>query len=145
MNPALIHQIVTLFQGGASMRRIARSLGISRKTVHRVLEHVQQSRGDGRADPPPTAKKQRPSQLDAYESTIADLLARYPKITVQRIHEELRRAGFSGGYTIVRERVSTLRPQGAVLPVQRFETAPGLHYGKPSVMCGSLRRWACLT
>ncbi len=125
MNPTLIHEIVTLFQGGASMRRIARSLGISRPTVRRLLEQVQRSRGDGRLEHPPAAKRRRPSQLDPYESAIADLLARYPGITIQRVYEELRRLGFSGGYTIVRNRMAVLRPRGTVLPVQRFETAPG--------------------
>ena len=43
--------------------------------------------------------------LDAYEPAIADLLDRYPKITVQRLHEELRRSGYTGGYTILHQRV----------------------------------------
>ena len=35
MNDALIHEIVIRFRGGASMRRIAQSLRISRRTVKR--------------------------------------------------------------------------------------------------------------
>jgi transposase len=125
VNPTLIHEIVTLFGGGASMRRIARSLLISRATVRRVLKQVSQTRGDGSLDCPPRAKRRRPSQLDPYESAITDLLARFPGMTVQRVHEELRGLGFSGSYTIVRNRMAALRPRGAALPVQRFETAPG--------------------
>jgi transposase len=125
MNPTLIHEIVSLSQGGASMRRIARSLGISRATVRRVLEHLLQARGEGRLDCPPRPRQRRASQLDPYESTIAELLARYPDITIQRVYEELRGLGFSGSYTIVRNRMAALRPRGAALPVQRFETAPG--------------------
>ena len=52
--------------------------------------------------------RRRGSKLDAYEPAIADLLARYPDITVQRIHEELRRLGYTGGYTVLSERVLRL-------------------------------------
>ena len=123
MNDTLISKIVVLFHGGASVRRIARSLGVSRRTVAKALKQIEQARGEGATLRP---KAQRGSLLDAYEPMIVDLLARYPDITVQRICEELRVRGYTGGYTILSQRVQRLRPQPAIVPVQRFETAPGL-------------------
>lgn len=123
MNTDLVSKIVALFHGGASVRRIARSLGVSRRTVDKALAQVEQARGAG---PAPPAKAARGSLLDAYEPAIADLLARYPEITVERVHEELRRLGYTGGYTILSGRVRRMRPRPVVAPVRRFETAPGL-------------------
>jgi hypothetical protein len=82
--------------------------------------------------------------LDAYRETLEGLLKRYPEITVIRLREELQALGYQGGYSVLRERVKTLRATTVVEPVQRFETGPGLHYGKPGVMCGSARWRACL-
>ena len=53
MNNELVSKIVALFHGGASMRRIARSLGVSRRTVHQALGQVEEARGTG---PPPRAE-----------------------------------------------------------------------------------------
>ena len=47
MNDSVINKIVALFHGGASVRRIARSLGVSRRTVDKALRQVEQAR-DGR-------------------------------------------------------------------------------------------------
>jgi transposase len=125
MNDNVIHQIVILFQGGASIRRIARSLHIGRRTVQRVLDQHEKARTAGPTRDMPGSTPQRASQLDAFDTAIRDLLARYPDITVQRVHEELRRLGYQGGYTILSQRVRTLRPRTPVEPVQRFETTMG--------------------
>ena len=125
MNDTVIHQIVILFQGGASIRRIAQSLHIGRRTVRRVLEQHQQARTAGPPWEVRGSAPRRGSQLDPFDTAIRDLLARYPDITVQRVHEELRRLGYQGGYTILSQRMRTLRPRPLVAPVQRFETARG--------------------
>ena len=125
MNEALIHEIVVRFRGGASMRHIAQSLGISRRTVKQVLDQVEQNRGVGSTEQAPRKKARRCSQLDAHLGTITELLSRYPNITAQRIYEELRRHGYQGSYSLLSHRVYELRPRPIVRPVQRFETAPG--------------------
>ena len=67
MNDTLIHEIVTRFHGGASMRRIAESLHIGRRTVRRVLEQVEQARSAGcQHRSCSDAMPRRGSQLDAY-------------------------------------------------------------------------------
>jgi transposase len=125
MNDTLIHEIVARFHAGASMRQIARSLRISRGRVRRALEQVEHARAAGLPQGLPRPTPRRGSQLDEYETAIADLLARYPDITAQRVHEELRRLGYKGGYTILSERVRALRPCPLLQPVRRFETGPG--------------------
>jgi transposase len=125
MTTELISKIVVLFHGGASVRRIALSLGISRRAVSKALGQVEQARGGRGPETTPRLPTPRPSKLDAYEPAIIELLARYPDITAQRIHQELRRLGYAGSYTILSERVLRLRPAPLVAPVRRFETAAG--------------------
>ena len=129
MNTELVSRIVAIFHGGTSVNRIASSLRISRRTVQRALGQVEQARGGVHSGSPermPRSATARASKLDAYEPAIADLLARHPDISVRRIHEELRPLGYTGGYTGLSERVLRLRPTRGVVPVLRFETAPGL-------------------
>jgi transposase len=123
MNEAVRHEIVQRHQQGASRRRIARELGISRGAVDRVLAQVQAQRdGPATAVPPP---RRRGSLVDEYEPLLKELLAQYPNLTGQRALEELRARGFRGQYTTVRQRLRLLRPRPTPAPVVRFETGPG--------------------
>ncbi len=124
MNEALRHEIVQRRQTGMSMRAIADELGISRGAVARALARVQ-ARRDGQTTPLPKASK-RGSKIDPFEPILKELLGKYPHLTVERALQELQARGFTGKYTVVRERVRRLRPAAAPAPVPRFETGPGL-------------------
>ncbi len=123
MNEAVRLEIVQRHQQGASARSIALELGISRGSVDRVLARIEAARtgSTGPGVPPP----RRVSRLDSYEPVLKELLDRYPNLTVERALQELRARGFTGGYTIVRQRVKRLRPRATPPPVPRFETGPG--------------------
>ena len=129
MNQATDNEIIHRWRGGQSMRSIARELTISRWRVTSVIQQHQTLRDDPSAGPAnsqlPAPASHYSSKLDEFEAKIGGLLARYPNITVTRILEELRKEGYTGGYTILRERVKTLRPQPSKPLVVRFETAPG--------------------
>jgi transposase len=125
MNEEMRNEIVRRRQGGASLRRIAKDLGLARDTVQSVVRRWEAKRaGPGTSDSLPVPNR-RPSQVDPFNDTIQQLLQRYPDITIARVFEELRARGFRGGLTIVRERVLELRPQPLREPVVRFETPPG--------------------
>jgi transposase len=123
MDEALRHEIVQRHQAGVRQRQIAKELGISRGAVARVLARWRAARAGQSA--PACQPRRRGSILDPYEPLLKELLARYPNLTVERAVQELRARGFTGRYTIVRERIGLLRPRPAQAPVARFETGPG--------------------
>jgi len=114
------NEIVSRWRGGESMRRIAREMGVTRNTVSRVLAEVEAYRAGGGSH-----ARRRPSRLDPYEPVMEELLGRYPELTAVRLWEELRQRGFSGSYSLVRQRLRELRPRSTSAPVVRFETGPG--------------------
>jgi transposase len=119
MTEALRFEIVQRQQQGASIRAIARELGIARGTVSRVLAQVEAQRNE----PVTTRPRPRRSIIDEYEPILKELLERYPKLTGERALQELQARGYRGGYSTVRQRVRLLRPR-PVAPVIRFETDP---------------------
>src|SRR6516225_8051220 len=125
-------EMLRRFHGGASFRAIARALRIDRKTVADVIHTYERTRETPHSALPRV--RVRRSQLDAHADHIAAVLERYPDITAVRLDEELRAKGFTGGHTIVKDRLRALRPQPTREPVVRFETGMGVHYGKTGVM-----------
>ena len=126
MNDPLAHEIVARFHGGASMRRIAQSLRISRRTVRRVLEQVEQARTVGTTQGLPQPVHAAAASSTPTRRRSLTCWRAIPTSRSDRVFEELRRLGYKGGYTILCERVRALRPRPVVAPVRRFETGPGV-------------------
>ena len=107
----LVHQIVTLHREGMSKRAITRAVGVSRNTVKSVLAaHAAERLAPQSALLPAPSRAPRPKRIDAFQARIAELFARYPHITAQRVFEILTDEGFGGGYTAVKKHVRKLRP-----------------------------------
>jgi transposase len=66
-----------------------------------------------------------PCKVDPFTPIIRTRLAEFPKLTATRLFDEIRAAGYAGGYTQVKEYVRQVRPAPVPDPVVRFETPPG--------------------
>ncbi len=118
--------VVTYHQRGWSIHKLKRVFGLSRNTVRAILRKHQKQREQGHsAVAPPPARTPRATKLDTYIPQMKQLLDDFPDIVGQRMFEELRAKGYSGGITQVRDRLKTLRPKPKRKPTVRFETDPG--------------------
>jgi len=84
-----------------SRRAIAKRLSISRKTVRRAL--------DMEVYEPRKASK-RNSLLDPFKPAIQKMLEEYPTLNGIRIFEELKKQGYKGSLTILRDHLRSIRP-----------------------------------
>jgi transposase len=110
---------------GLSKSEIARKLGISRDTIHRLIRTGQLDRD---LDEAPVRYGPRPAvatKLEPYQAIIVARLEAYPLLSAVRLFEEVKAAGYGGGYTQLKEFVRSVRPCAAPEPVVRFETPPG--------------------
>jgi len=103
---------------GLSIRTIAKRLQLSRKTVRKLL-------GRAPARKPPPDELPRMSLLDAYDATIRRLVDDTPEFTAPAILERLRPLGYTGGITILRDRLRVLRPRPAKEAFLTLDFAPG--------------------
>ena len=131
-----IFEIHRLAHAGLSVRKIAKTLGISRQTTSKYLD-----------DPTPRRPlRPRPSQLDPFKDTITRLLELDPKVSAVVLRQRLAEQGFTGGITIVRQYLTSVRPAShQQRPFIRFESAPGVqcqidwgHFG--SIAYGDTQR-----
>jgi transposase len=117
----LVHQVVTLAAQGVSRRGISRALSVSRNTVKSILlSHDQQRARPHSALPDKSERAPRSSKLDPFKPRVAELLDKYPDVTVQRVFELLRDDGFDGCYSTVKNHVRLARP--APKPTPSLET-----------------------
>jgi transposase len=110
---------------GTSKSALARQLGVSRDTIHRWIRDGNLDR-DLEAEPvqygprPPV-----PTKLDSYKPIIEARLAAYPELSAVRLLDEIRAAGYTGGYSQLKAFVQRTRPTPTPEPIIRFETPPG--------------------
>ena len=107
--------IRNLKEMGMSNREIARQLGVSRNTVSRMLRktRIQEKK-----------KRHRGSKLDPYRENIRSLIDEH-NLSAVRILEEIRKLGYDGGYTILKDYCHELRKDRRIQAVYRYETKPG--------------------
>jgi transposase len=110
---------------GVGKTELAIRLGVSRRTVYHWIETEQLDRDLDDEAVSYTARPPVPRKLDRYRGIIQERLQSYPLLTAERIFEEIREAGYAGGYTQIKEYVREIRPRVIEEPVRRFETPPG--------------------
>ncbi|MFP5307636.1 MAG: IS21 family transposase [Gammaproteobacteria bacterium] len=108
---------------GLSKAEVARQIGISRRTVYHWIATGQLDR---ELDDAPVRRAARTvdRKIDPFRPIIDARLAEYPALSAIRLFDEIRAAGYSGGYTQVKAYVRDTRPGPKPEPVVRFETPP---------------------
>lgn len=114
-----------LLEQDLTISAAARQLGVHRTTVHRWIDEGLLDTDTDRIQARYTPRPPVPTKLDPYKPLLAERLRDFPALTATRLLQELRAAGYTGGYSQLRDYVRTLRPAPVPEPVVRFETPPG--------------------
>ena len=110
---------------GTSKSALARKLGVHRDTIHRWIRAGELDRD---LDSEPVRygpRRPAATKLDVYKPIVEARLAAYPQLSAVRLLEEIRAAGYPGGYTQLKAFVQQVRPTPMPAPVIRFETPAG--------------------
>jgi len=110
-------EIHRLHRDGLSKSSIAERLGMTRLTVRRLLAMT---------EPPRYERSITPSLLDPFKQEIASMLDQDAKVRATVIIERLRRDGYAGGITILKDHLAKVRPAFlAARSYQRTSYLPG--------------------
>jgi transposase len=110
-------EVHRLHRQGLPKAVIARQLRMSRTTVRRLVEL---------AEPPSYERGRSLSLVDPFSDQIAAMLGEDPKVAATVVLQQLRRDGYAGGITILKEHLAKLRPAFlAAKAYQRTSYLPG--------------------
>lgn len=101
-----------------SRSAIARRLNVHRRTVRRALYSP---------NGPPTDKPRRPpvpDKLEPFKTYLQERIKEYPELSGAKLFLEIKRQGYTGGLTILREFLGSVRPEKP-RAFLRLETRPG--------------------
>ena len=110
-----IFEIHRLAHEGFSMRKIARTLGIARRTAQKYLDEPN----------PPRPRRHRPSLLDPFHAELERLLQIDSTASAVVIRQRLEAQGFQGGLSLLRQYLRQGRAHNTPKPTIRFETPAG--------------------
>lgn len=120
---AMIHKIKSGVEQGVSVSKLARRLGVDRKTARKYRDLSEE---DIRRERRRVRRRRR--TLDEYLDWLKARVAEYEDdgvVNAESIYRELVQMGYCGSARTVRRCVSRLRSKGQRRVYQPFETAPG--------------------
>lgn len=110
-------EVHRLRREGSSNSAISERLGMSRTTVRRLV---------AMREPPRYERTSSVSLLDPFKDEIASMLDRDAKVAATVVIEHLRREGYTGGITILKDHLAKVRPAFlAAKTYQRTSYLPG--------------------
>lgn len=119
------------FVEGLSKRRIAKMMRVDRKTVSRAIRMDEYKAKR-------VSSAVRPSKLDPYKKDIAELIERYKDISGQRVYEEIKKKGYTGEISILRDYLRRIRDSRKEAYL-RVETLPAEQAQVDWASCGSIK------
>ena len=110
---------------GVTKAELSRRFGIARRTIHYWIETGQLDRDLAAGRTRQAPRRRAKHKLDPFKGIIDDRLREFPQLSARRLFDEVRAAGYPGGYGRVNDYVRRVRPCAPVEPVVRYETPPG--------------------
>ena len=110
---------------GKTKSAMARELGVSRDTIHRWLRAGDLDRDLDETPVTYGPRRPVPTKLDPFRPILETRLTAFPELSAVRLLAEVRAAGYTGGYSQLKEAVRQLRPVPPPEVVVRFETPAG--------------------
>lgn len=112
-----VHELEQMKQSGLSVSAISEMTGYDRKTVRKYLLEPE-------AVPTYGWRAAKPSKLDPHKGFLQERLTA-GVWNAQVLLREIRKHGYSGGYTILKDWLHPQRTAASAAAVRRFETPPG--------------------
>lgn len=96
---------------GVSKAELSRRFGVSRRTILGWVASGELDRDLAAGGTRYCSRPRRAHKLDAYKGIIEARLAVFSRLSAPRLFDEVRAAGYAGGYGRVRDYVRVMRPR----------------------------------